>query len=80
MQSDISIKQYIIGKLLQGVIAAFYTYIALNNLKILDFNLSLVNTNHDFKNNIFILAIILCISFFVINKFKRSSKFKYNKA
>lgn len=79
-KSDISIKPYIIGKLLQGVIAAFYTYIALNNLKILDFNLSLVNTNHDFKNNIFILAIILCISFFVINKFKRSSKFKYNKA
>ena len=79
-KSDISIKPYIIGKLLQGTIAAFYTYIALNNLKILDFNLSLVNTNHAFKNNIFIIAIILSISFFVINKFRRSSRLKCNKA
>ena len=38
-KSDISIKPYIIGKILQGTIAAFYTYILIQNVMI--FNLDL---------------------------------------
>ncbi len=38
-KSDISIKPYIIGKLLQGTLAAFYTYIFIQNIMIFNFNL-----------------------------------------
>lgn len=74
-KSDISIKPYIIGKFLQGTIAAFYTYIALNNFKMLDFNLSMSNTKYIFKNNSFILVIILLsILLLTINNFKKVPK------
>jgi len=38
-KSDISIKPYIIGKFLQGTIAAFYTYIFINYFMIFNFDL-----------------------------------------
>lgn len=39
-KSDLSIKTYIYGKLMQGVIAAFYTYLILNNLALFNFNIT----------------------------------------
>lgn len=38
-KSDLSIKKYILGKFLQGIIAATYTYILITALPILNFNL-----------------------------------------
>lgn len=38
-KSDLSIKPYIYGKLLQGLIAAFYTYLAITFIPILNLNL-----------------------------------------
>ena len=38
-KSDLSIKKYIIGKFLQGIIAAFYTYIFIINFGIFNYNL-----------------------------------------
>ncbi len=38
-KAKISIKKYIYGKLLQGIIAAFYTYILLSTIPILNLNL-----------------------------------------
>lgn len=38
-KSDLSIKTYIYGKLLQGIIAALYTYIFISNFTFLNFNL-----------------------------------------
>ncbi len=37
--SDISIKPYIIGKLLQGLFAAFYTYLLISNFTFFNFDL-----------------------------------------
>ncbi len=37
--SDISIKPYIIGKLLQGLFAAFYTYLLISNFAFFNFDL-----------------------------------------
>ncbi len=39
LKTDISIKPYILGKLLQGIISAFYTYIFINNFSFFNFNL-----------------------------------------
>lgn len=38
-KSDLSIKKYILGKFLQGIIAASYTYILIATIPILNFNL-----------------------------------------
>ena len=38
-KSDLSIKKYIYGKLLQGIIAAIYTYILINMLPMFNLNL-----------------------------------------
>ena len=38
-KSDLSIKPYILGKLLQGIIAALYTYILIYNFSFFNFNL-----------------------------------------
>ena len=38
-KTDLSIKKYIIGKLLQGIIAATYTYILITILPMFNFNL-----------------------------------------
>ncbi len=73
-KSDISIKPYIIGKIMQGFIAAFYTYIALNNFEILDLNLTMVNSkNTNFINNALIIIAILALLFFIINKFRKQT-------
>lgn len=37
--SDISIKPYVIGKLLQGLLAAFYTYLLLSNFSFLNYDI-----------------------------------------
>ena len=36
-KSDISIKPYILGKLLQGLLAAFYTFLIINNFSYFDY-------------------------------------------
>ena len=36
-KSDISIKPYILGKLLQGILAAFYTFLIINNFSYFDY-------------------------------------------
>ncbi len=61
-KSDISIKPYIIGKLLHGFIASFYTFLILKYTDIfnLDFNSSF-NLNSNFF--IFMFFIIIIISF-----------------
>lgn len=41
-KSDLSIKPYIYGKLLQGIIAATYTYIFISNFSFLNFNLPIM--------------------------------------
>lgn len=38
-KSDLSIKKYFFGKLLQGIIAAFYTYVLINIIPMLNLNL-----------------------------------------
>lgn len=38
-KSDLSIKPYIIGKILQGLFAALYTYILINVFPVFNFNL-----------------------------------------
>ena len=38
-KSDISIKKYVLGKFMQGIIAASYTYILINTIPIFNFNL-----------------------------------------
>jgi nucleoside recognition membrane protein YjiH len=38
-KSDLSIKPYILGKLLQGILAAFYTYLMISIFPIFNFNL-----------------------------------------
>lgn len=38
-KSNISIKPYFIGKLLHGILAAFYTFVLINNFPIFNFNL-----------------------------------------
>lgn len=38
-KSDLSIKKYIYGKLLQGIFAAVYTYIFINMVPMLNFNI-----------------------------------------
>lgn len=39
-KSDLSIKTYIYGKFMQGLISAFYTYLILNNFALFNFNIS----------------------------------------
>ncbi len=82
-KSDLSIKPYIIGKLMQGIFAAFYTYIAIKNIPFFNFDIETVFANYsnsiDYNiSNIstifyFLIAIILCIYVYIINK-KRSKK------
>lgn len=84
-KSDISIKPYIIGKILQGTIAAILTYIIIHIFPI--FNLDIVpifsqNVNQLSSNfiltnpfNILTIVLIAIISlFFLLNKKKYSKK------
>lgn len=82
-KSDLSIKPYIIGKLMQGIFAAFYTYIAIKNIPFFNFDIETVFANYsnsiDYNiSNIstivyFLISIILCIYVYIINK-KNSKK------
>lgn len=77
-KSDLSIKPYIIGKLMQGLFAAFYTYIAIKNIPFFNFDLQTVFSNYSSEidctiNNIspvvyFIASILLCLYIYKINK------------
>lgn len=79
-KTDISISAYIIGKLLQGTIAAVLTYAIIHIFPI--FNLDLVpifsgnvnklNIINSYGNiyNIFILILILCFTLFLVSKYK----------
>lgn len=77
-KSDLSIKPYIIGKLMQGLFAAFYTYIAIKNIPFLNFDLQTVFSNYSNEidctiNNIspvvyFIASILFCLYIYKINK------------
>ena len=77
-KSDLSIKPYIIGKLMQGLFAAFYTYIAIKNIPFFNFDLQTVFSDYSNKidytlNNIspvvyFITCILLCLCIYKINK------------
>ena len=67
--SDISIKPYILGKILHGVLAALYTYLIIKNVSFFNLDLEPVFANNSVKlnlldnyfnnYNIFILCIIL---------------------
>ncbi len=86
-KSDISIKPYILGKLLHGIIAAFFTYIVINNCAF--FNLDIVPTfspnveksasilaNYFNVYNIFILLLaVLFILFLIIKRKKFATKY-----
>ena len=52
-KTDLSMKKYFIGKLLQGIIAAFYTYIALKFIPFI--NLDIIETANTSLNNINII-------------------------
>lgn len=77
-KSDLSIKPYIIGKLMQGLFAAFYTYIAIKKIPFLNFDLQTVFSNYSNEidctiNNIppvvyFIASILFCLYIYKINK------------
>lgn len=76
-KTDISIKPYLIGKILQGTFSAIYTYIALKYISF--FNLDLVavfNSSqkcHPVNNNFNWIAIVFCLVCmgFVIKKYKK---------
>ena len=79
-KSDISIKPYVIGKLLQGIIAAFFTWILIHIFPI--FNLDLVTVFSQNVNkvpiqaystpcNIFMLILICLVSIFLIQNRKK---------
>lgn len=89
-KSDLSIKPYIIGKLMQGLFAAFYTYIAIKNIPFFNFDIETVFANYsntiDYNiSNIstiiyFFIAIILCLYVYIINKKNSKKKFIIKKS
>lgn len=82
-KSDLSIKPYFIGKILQGLFAAIYTYIALRYISFLNLDLQPVfSYNDDLANNItphispifyLILCILLCLLIY-ISKIRKQKK------
>lgn len=83
-KSDISIKPYIFGKFLHGIIAAFLTYLVVNNFTFFNLDIAPVFSQNVNKHNaiistyynfysIFILALaLLFIIFLFIKKYKHS--------
>lgn len=81
-KSDISIKPYILGKLLHGIIAALLTYVVINNFPFFNLDIAPVFSQNVNKHNaiistyynfysIFILALaLLFIIFLFIKKYK----------
>ena len=88
--SDISIKPYILGKILHGALAALYTYIIIKNISFFNLDLEPVFANNisiktDFilnyfeHYNIIILCIILFLIFIALTLKRKISKAKnYN--
>ncbi len=72
-KSDLSIKPYLIGKLMQATFSAFYTYISLCCFRSL--NLDLTN---DLKLSIIPILIFICCIIFLINMFCSSRTYKTN--
>lgn len=64
---NLSIKKYLYGKLLQGLIAALYTSIFINNFSI--FNFDIKNTAQGFNANFYSLALFLVSMLFVLTIF-----------
>lgn len=86
-KTDLSIKTYIKGKILQGIIAGLYTYIVINFIPAYNFDLqpisSLSNTfngNFNFSPVIFfVLFSILLLLFYLLKKLKKTYlKSKFN--
>ena len=75
-KSDLSIKKYVIGKLIQGIIAAFYTYLLIRFIPV--FNFDITETFAPISsaitypicffgiNNYFILFAVLCIIIYFV--------------
>lgn len=72
-KSDLSIKPYLIGKLMQATFSAFYTYISLCCFSFL--NLDLTN---DLKLSIIPILTFICCIIFLINMFCSSRNYKIN--
>ena len=66
-KTDISIFPYIIGKFLQGVLSAFYTYIFINNFSFINLDLapvsSQINLPIAFNNNYSLIVLFLLLTF-----------------
>ena len=87
-KSDLSIKTYIYGKFSQGIIAGFYTFLAIKFIPIFNLDLetsyTLSHTIQEkscgFKSSNFFILIFLCILFFYLIKkiFHTYSKLKIN--
>lgn len=80
-KTDISIKSYIYGKLLHGLLAAFYTFVALKYFTFLNLDISPVFSNSStglnvYKYNYFILLTVLfvIIAIFCFYNFKKIRK------
>lgn len=73
-KTDISIKPYLLGKLLHGTLAAIYTYVAMKFIPIFNLDLAFVFSNNStpiiggFNSN-YIIIIIVLITFFMLYKF-----------
>ena len=78
-KSDISIKPYIIGKLLHGTFAAFYTYLILKNTIFFNLELQPVFSNTSSKifiNNsgIYIIVSLILFLLFLVYKYMKTAK------
>lgn len=81
-KSDISIKPYIIGKLLHGIFAAFYTYLILKNTMFFNLELQPVFSNVSSKvliNNFDIYAIVFLVLILLFIVYKYWKLIKTNK-
>lgn len=72
-KTDISIKPYILGKLIQGCLAAFYTYIIIKNVPIFNIDLSPAFNTSSSNTYIFLLIIFIIISL-ILKHFVKKAK------
>ena len=82
-KTDLSMKKYVIGKFLQGIFAAFYTFLALKFLPFLNLDIietsnvtssaltSLANATYTFFQNLGIFSIGIIIIFVIFKTFDR---------
>lgn len=84
-KSDLSIKPYVIGKLLQGLFASIYTYIALHYIPFLNLDLQPVFSDQNIKLSnfplhispifYFSLCIFLCLLIYICNIKKQKNTY-----